>query len=122
MAPEVALGKPYNESVDVYSFSVLLWQMLHLETPFDGFTQRMFDESVVKNGVRPKCNTTSVISLELSRELGRGWHADWKRRPTMADMTSSLSDEIVRAGGKVSLVEDVPSGELVSDCSSSIAA
>jgi serine/threonine protein kinase len=27
MAPEVVLGRSYNQSVDVYSFSVLIWQI-----------------------------------------------------------------------------------------------
>ena len=27
-APEVALGLPYNESCDVYSFSIVLWEIL----------------------------------------------------------------------------------------------
>lgn len=36
MAPEVALGKPYNLKVDVFSFGILLWQMLSLKTPFAG--------------------------------------------------------------------------------------
>ena len=26
MAPEVALGNPYNHKVDVYSFGILFWQ------------------------------------------------------------------------------------------------
>ena len=36
MAPEVALEKPYNSSVDVYSFGILFWQITSLETPFTG--------------------------------------------------------------------------------------
>ena len=100
MAPEVALGMPYNESVDVYSFSILLWEILHLQTPFDGFTQNMFDVSVVGTGVRPKCDD-KVLSPELSNLMNRGWHANWKQRPTMEGMSKGLRDEICRNGGKV---------------------
>lgn len=28
MAPEVVLGRSYNQSVDVYSFSILVWQIV----------------------------------------------------------------------------------------------
>ena len=38
MAPEVAGVRPYNLSVDAYSFGILLWEMSALEKPFDGFT------------------------------------------------------------------------------------
>ena len=36
MAPEVALGEPYNETCDVYSFAILFWQLLSLEQPYLG--------------------------------------------------------------------------------------
>jgi serine/threonine protein kinase len=32
MAPEVALNKPYNEKCDLYSFGVLLWQMVMIDS------------------------------------------------------------------------------------------
>ena len=99
MAPEVALGKPYNESVDVYSFSILLWQILHMETPFRTFTQKMFDRCVVQQGVRPKCNAR-VVPSQLSNLMSRGWHADWKHRPTMEEMARELRDEIYRKTGE----------------------
>ena len=101
MAPEVALGQPYNELVDVYSASILIWQILHLETPFHNFTQSMFDTSVVKNGMRPKCDTVHVVTTPLANLLHRGWHANWKQRPTMDEMVKGLENEIGRMGGKV---------------------
>ena len=37
MAPEVALCKNYGLSADVYSFSILLWEIISLKIPFAGF-------------------------------------------------------------------------------------
>jgi serine/threonine protein kinase len=34
MAPEVGLGKPYNSSVDIYSWALIMWYLLKLEVPF----------------------------------------------------------------------------------------
>lgn len=110
MAPEVALGKPYNETIDVYSFSILLWQILHMEMPFQNFTQHMFDNYVVKNGARPKCDAKVGVSTELSNLMSRGWHADWRQRPSMEDVAQGLRDEIHRHAGKV-VEENRLSGE-----------
>ncbi len=50
MAPEVALGQPYDESADVFSFSLVAWEMLHLRKPFDRpFTPRPpFHNKIIK--------------------------------------------------------------------------
>ena len=34
MAPEVALGEPYNLSADIYSFAILLWELVALDKAF----------------------------------------------------------------------------------------
>ena len=53
MAPEVAImGQPYNESCDVYSFTIVLWEMLSLKRAYmavgttqDAFIQKVHVES-----------------------------------------------------------------------------
>ena len=37
MAPEVALCKNYGLSADVFSYSILLWEIISLKIPFAGF-------------------------------------------------------------------------------------
>lgn len=91
MAPEVALEKPYDERVDVYSFCILLWQMLQLETPFEGYSMSMFNKKVVQGGFRPKCEPkwpAAIIDL-----LHRAW-GDASKRPSMSDVASTLRNEI----------------------------
>jgi serine/threonine protein kinase len=34
MAPEVLDNKPYNEAADVYSYAIVLWELLTGEEPF----------------------------------------------------------------------------------------
>ncbi len=36
MAPEVLLLQGYNLKADVYSFALVLWEMLSAQTPFAG--------------------------------------------------------------------------------------
>jgi len=53
MAPEVALDLPYNNSVDSYSFAMLMWQICSYMPPFMGFTREKHDEHVIRGGWRP---------------------------------------------------------------------
>lgn len=88
MAPEVYLGDPYNEKCDVYSFSILIWQIMKLETPYDGFTGNMMIKSVWKGGARPKPDP--VWPVELSTALRKGWNPSIKDRLSMNDMSECL--------------------------------
>mmetsp|Transcript_4446 Transcript_4446/g.7584 ORF Transcript_4446/g.7584 Transcript_4446/m.7584 type:complete len:91 (-) Transcript_4446:223-495(-) len=36
MAPELFLKRSYDQSVDVYAYGCLLWEILNREVPFDG--------------------------------------------------------------------------------------
>lgn len=93
MDPQVALGKPYNELCDVYSFSILLWQMLELDTPFEGFTMSMFTKKVVEGGARPLVN--DKWSEELQAVMRKGW-GPISKRPSMIDVCEVLREELSR--------------------------
>ena len=92
MAPEVALGKTYNATCDVYSFCILLWQILALDTPFDGFNMSMLQKKVYKGGARPKCDPKWPEAL--SAILSRGWGSDVAKRPAMDEVAAVLQDDI----------------------------
>jgi len=94
MAPEVYLEKPYNETVDVYSFSILLWQILTMETPFKGFTMSMFKKRifVLKGGIRPTCDEKGW-SKELVGLLRTSW-GPLANRPSMEQVANILREEI----------------------------
>jgi len=36
MAPEVIRGEQYSETMDVWSFGVVLWEMVTAQLPYDG--------------------------------------------------------------------------------------
>ena len=95
MAPEVALGKPYNETCDVYSFSILLWQMLKAETPFELYTSvKSFQNKVVKGGVRPAPDPK--WATDVSDLLRRSWSPDIAQRPFMDEVCETLRGAINR--------------------------
>uniref|UniRef100_A0A6S9J152 Protein kinase domain-containing protein n=1 Tax=Ditylum brightwellii TaxID=49249 RepID=A0A6S9J152_9STRA len=84
MAPEVVLGKPYNLKADVYSASLLLWEILALKIPYDGFTANKLVQDVVMKGNRPKLNSkwpSAIVDI-----IDMGWDNDISERPTMEIM------------------------------------
>ena len=95
MAPEVALRKPYNEKVDVYSFAILLWQMLSGENPYPNLTKEAYMQQVVIGGER-----LSIVPIMtrapvgVARLIERCWHADHTQRPGFASIMRDLTDFI----------------------------
>lgn len=96
MAPEVALEKPYNETVDVYSFGVLLWQLLKSEEPYHGFTYNMIMKSVVRGGCRPKIDPK--WQKDISNLMSKCWSAKISTRPSMEEVSTVLQQEIMNSG------------------------
>lgn len=90
MAPEVALRKSYNLSVDVFSFAILLWEICTLEKPFDGFTEAQHMNLVVQRGYRPKLEHLKLWPVGIKTILSECWETDMHKRPTFREITASL--------------------------------
>lgn len=91
MDPIVALGLPYNELCDVYSFCIVLWQILQLDTPYLGYNMQSFRTKVFVNpGTRPIMNDKWPIKLQ--QMMGDGWSYNYKVRPTMKSICITLHE------------------------------
>lgn len=88
MAPEVALRKAYSEKVDIYSFGMILWQLLSSDIPFRGMTKDEHMNNVVKGGQRPRIS--DELPLLLIRLIERCWHADPVKRPSAREILDVL--------------------------------
>lgn len=97
MAPEVASNKPYGHSADVYSFSIMLWEMLKMERPFSGFSKKMHSDLIIQKGMRPKIENSWAPSLKGF--LKSCWHQDLTKRPSAARASIILKREAAKAGG-----------------------
>ncbi|CAL2048672.1 unnamed protein product [Caenorhabditis brenneri] len=68
MAPEVIKGYPYGFSVDIWSFGVLMYEMLTGEKPFSGTTDAELEKAIVSGKVTlPKI--LSRVAKELIKRL-----------------------------------------------------
>ena len=92
MAPEVSRKLPYTELVDVYSFSILAWQILKDKVPFRGMNKASFTVEVIQKGVRPKIDPS--WPTQLSTLLQSCWHVDYMKRPSFKDVLRQL-DELI---------------------------
>jgi hypothetical protein len=77
---EVVQRKPYNEKADVYSFSILLWQMAKDKVPFKGFSKEEFIETVVLKNERPKLDKSWPAGF--NNLLKQCWDPEPTNRPS----------------------------------------
>jgi len=98
MAPEVFKSQPYNYSVDVYSFSILLWEMMKMERAFSGYGLKKHQEKVLLGGHRQPVD--EKWPAVVSDAMKRGWSTDPSVRPSMSNMTQTLRQEIALMQGK----------------------
>lgn len=92
MAPEVALGEPYDQRVDSYSFGILFWQICSLQTPYDGFSTKSHALKVVGQGYRPKIDRSWPVSW--SDLMARAWSQDKLSRPDFDEIAVFLDREV----------------------------
>ena len=63
LAPEIIRGDTVTVQADVYSFGLLLWQIMTLRHPFDGMRPESHLEQVVNGKSRPPLNKTWPSNL-----------------------------------------------------------
>lgn len=80
MAPEFFQGGHYDKAVDVYSFGMMLWEMLTREVPFYGLETPQVIYSVVFQQKRPEIPTSTPSKLKQLIESC--WSQEPKERPS----------------------------------------
>lgn len=92
MSPEVAQRLPYNQSTDVYSFGILLWEICTAKKPYDGISSRDLLHKVVNAKVRPKTKFISPIpSKSFSQLMKQCWSHNPDERPDFSSIIKGLS-------------------------------
>lgn len=98
----MALCQPYSEKADVYSFGILLWQIIEMETPYEKLHDDAIERKVIHLGFRPKIDPQWPPSI---RRLLQDCFASSPRRPSMEVVCAVLRHEINQLSGK-NVVDD----------------
>lgn len=88
MAVEVALHRPYNVAADVYSWAMVVYELMTLQKPFGGWTRDMHNNLVCGKSVRPEFTTD--FNPQLKKLLENCWTQKARDRPRMKQVTERL--------------------------------
>jgi len=92
-APEVLQDEEHNEKVDIYSFAIILWQLLVLEAlPFRSYVSKgdlkEFISEVSNGTARPSLEQVPAKAHKL---LNMMWHQNPEERPDMKIVVRKIS-------------------------------
>ncbi|CAM9790162.1 unnamed protein product [Chrysoparadoxa australica] len=99
MAPEVVLNQPYNEKSEVYSLSILLWEMFTFKKPYSGLSVDDFTTKVVRGGERPPIDKKKWPK-DLQDLFEYMWKSNLDERASMIEVVAVLESVLAELEGQ----------------------
>ncbi|XP_018450394.1 serine/threonine-protein kinase STY17 isoform X1 [Raphanus sativus] len=96
MAPEVIEHKPYDHRADVFSYAIVLWELLTGELPYSYLTPLQAAVGVVQKGLRPKI--PKETHPKLTQLLEKCWQQDPAQRPDFAEIIEMVNQVLHEVG------------------------
>lgn len=90
MAPEVLNNEGYDFSADVYSYSVVLWEVFARETPYRNINPAMIPYRVLNLGERP--DISKIRHPGIQNLIIRCWTRNKESRPSFPDIIQELEN------------------------------
>ncbi|KAH3765909.1 SHK1 protein [Pelomyxa schiedti] len=111
MAPEVLRGEPFNEKADIYSFGLVLWQLLARKPLFPEYSETsnldQFRAEVCDGNARPQIPTAMLQKLEsevfvqrdtitaLMQLMNECWNPVSAERPSFKQIVTTVNTLIL---------------------------
>jgi tRNA A-37 threonylcarbamoyl transferase component Bud32 len=87
-APEVLRNEPYTERADVFSFGVVLWELVTREDPYHGMPTFQIVIAVGQHNMRPIIPPS--VSPVLTTLITQCWSEDSTQRPPFSEIVQRL--------------------------------
>jgi len=91
-APEIVNQEEYTEKADVFSFGIILWEILTRQEPYKGYAGMALAYAVAKNNLRPEI--PAYCPAEYAELMQQSWDKDPHKRPDFSYLVHGL---LVRA-------------------------
>jgi serine/threonine protein kinase len=89
MAPEVIAHQQYTEKADVYSYGIMVWELVSSgEVPYPGYTPLQAAVGVVQRGLRPTISPS--CHPVIAQVMQYCWLADMNARPRFEQIIALL--------------------------------
>lgn len=102
MAPEVLLSNSFTSKSDVFSFGILMWEIITLgSTPYTHLKTEQVIDRVARGGERPE--RPEYCHPELYSIMSQCWQQDSAARPTFKNLVDILGELVLSANNYIEL-------------------
>lgn len=102
MAPEVLVSNAFTSKSDVFSFGILMWEIVTLgATPYRHLETSRVIKEVARNGLRPERPT--YCHPQLFKIMSQCWSHNSDDRPTFKNLVSQLDALLLSANDYIEL-------------------
>ena len=109
MAPEVIKGLPYDRKADIYSFGILMYEVVTDSDPYPDLikgkiTKFEFQNLVINKKYRPKF--TFYVKENLKKLIEKCWSDDLNERPTFDEIYNKLTNSYKDFSDEKVIIDD----------------